>query len=137
MGAIQESKDQEVLNQITSVLKKQIAIAESASDGFSHVFTLPHTVNGEDYAVLFMPNEVTFFYDGKEKPVFLVSNVTNYSLGKGENRISKFAGVITLVNSTGVCGNSVIEKPNFHYQFEECEQDSDCVSNVCVSCSCV
>ena len=140
----QEKKDQDVLTEMRELISKEFALAEKSNDGYSRKFWLPMTVNGQPYQLRFIPGpagepgEIGITYLNEEKPLFLRPMVTNYSISSGMNRVSKFGGRISVVNSTAVCGDGIIQNPNFDLIFEECEQDSECVfpPNTCNTTNC-
>jgi hypothetical protein len=125
----QDEKNKDTVDQIKKVVQDEFNLAEYATDGYSRVFHLPLSVNGAPYTMNFYNNEIRIAYLDVEKPFFFVPNVTNYSISPGYNRVSKINGKISVVNESAVCGDGILEIPNYYNVQEECEQDSDCVLN--------
>lgn len=122
---VNDEKSQDVLTEVRKLIGKEVSLAQEASDGYSRIFSLPKTINGKQYSLLLNDSEIRISYSGKEIPIFLLPNITKYSLDVGLNRISKFNNEIRIVSSSGVCGNGIVESPNFNYVFEECDGAKD------------
>ncbi len=121
MVQLQEDRNLETIRQIGDIINNEINLAESTQDGYSRVFSLPITLGNDPYGVEFQQGEIIITYKDITYPLFLSIAVENYSLSPGENRISHLNDTITLVNRTSICGDNVIQKPNFDLVFEQCD----------------
>ena len=81
---------------IASFALREIELAKLMNNGYSRVFELPQAVNGVNYSIKVIDNrELAVEYLGNEHIKFLPANVTG-NLIKGNNRISKNNGIISL-----------------------------------------
>lgn len=121
MVDIQDQRNLEQIRHLGEIIDNEVKMAESTQSGYSRVFSLPTSLGKDPYSLTFSHGEVILVYREITYPLFLSVNVTNYSIGIGSNRISHYGNNITLVNSSAVCGDGIIQQPNYDLEFEECD----------------
>jgi len=93
-----ENDRQEIAEDITSLVKNEIQLAKSVSDGYSRTFSLPSRIEGNTYTVEIIENrELVVKYVDKEFLTFLPDDICGDILIPN-NEIDKENG-ITCLNS--------------------------------------
>ena len=91
-----EEGNRKIAEDIADFAYREIETAKSVNDGYTRIFAMPQTVNGIDYSIKITDNtELAVTYLGYEHVSFLPSNVTG-NIIKGNNKISKNNGMISL-----------------------------------------
>ena len=89
-----EDERQQIAEDIASLAKNEIVLAQSVTDGYNRSFVLPNKVNGNAYEVQILGNrEIVVRYLDKEYAAFLQGNVIG-SLTAGKNSLIKKGGVV-------------------------------------------
>ena len=91
-----EEGNRKTAQDIAEFAYHEIEIAKSVNNGYTRSFAMPQTINGVDYSIGIIDNkELVVNYLGYEHVKFLPSNVTG-NITKGQNKISKNDGIISL-----------------------------------------
>ena len=91
-----EEGNRKTAEDIADFAYREIETAKSVSDGYTRIFVMPQTVNGIDYSINITDNrELTVNYLDNEYVKFLPSNVTG-SINKGNNKILKKDGIVSI-----------------------------------------
>ena len=107
MVDVQNQKDRQLIEDMSSVIEGEIELAAGVEDGYSRTFEIPKTLKGINYSVRLISSntmktnyselvlEYVDFTKTYETVKKLPKNVDGIIL-KGENNISKNAGIICL-----------------------------------------
>lgn len=131
---IQEQRNVQYVRSIANALENEVNLAEGAAVGYTRVFTLPYDIGGEEYTIEFASDEVLITFKDIKYPVFFSSAIgSDATIGPGNNIIQTKTGSIAIQNSSAICGNNIIEKPNINRTQEECDgtQSIACGANPC------
>ncbi len=97
-GEIQSSLTGSQAEEIANILKNEVEMAYTATDGYLKEFWIPDYINGEAYTVdIKDQSELIIEYKDQTYLSFLATNVTgNIHSDKGYHLISKNNGIITI-----------------------------------------
>lgn len=108
-----EARRDKVAQDIMDVVTAELELAQQSMDGYTRNFTMPPTIEGNDYEMRinrFERNYITLMYTGK-----LYDQVINIDLEgdgntvyKGINQIKKKNGKITVYNSNDPCNPPLV-----------------------------
>ena len=99
-----EQKNDATAGQILDIAVNEIKLAESVSDNYYRVFSMPNNLNGLQYNISIIPDvvgntELLIRYGGHEQIYFLEQFISNdSSIGYGFNNISKNDGIIQIIH---------------------------------------
>ncbi|MBA3063918.1 hypothetical protein FP803_00600 [Candidatus Woesearchaeota archaeon] len=107
MVDVQNQKDRQLIDDMGSVIEGEIELAAGVEDGYSRTFEIPQTLKGIDYSVKLISSttmgtnysELVLKYINFTKTHETVKKLPKNVDGiidKGENNISKNAGIICL-----------------------------------------
>ena len=89
--------------QVETIVVNELKLAESVSDGYYRVFTIPQNINGIEYNISVLSGvgntpEIVIKYNGNERVYFVQQAYVNSqsTIGKGVNNITKAGGTITI-----------------------------------------
>jgi len=98
---ILEAKDNErqgIVEDIATLVKNEIVLAKSVTDGYSRTFNLPPRIKGNIYSIEIIDNrELVVNYVDKEVVLFLPPNIQG-NVNIGLNEIKKIDGVVYINN---------------------------------------
>jgi len=105
-GSIKEGENLEAAQDVASVVKEEIDLANTMPDGYQRTFALPKKLRGNNYSVRIIDNRelVVDFFD-VEHVVFLPSNIVG-NVSPGSIKISKSEGVVYL-DSVAECNDAI------------------------------
>jgi hypothetical protein len=138
INEIEREKAQRRAGELLDFVQNEIMLADSVSIGYQRYFILPLTIDNVDYNITIVDDsEIVLWYKNEEYVDFLDQSV-NGTIGRGKNLIIKDATKkIKIVNHSSLCGDGIIQNPNFNGFNEECEDDLDCdFSESCINCKC-
>ncbi len=138
INEIEREKAQRRAGELLEFVENEVILADSVSMGYQRYFTLPQTIDNVDYNITIIgDSEIVLWYKREEYVDFLDQSV-NGTIGKGKNLIIKDANKkIKIINYSSICGDGIIQNPNFYGFYEECEYESDCnPSESCIDCKC-
>jgi len=96
---ILEAKENErlrIAEDIATLVKNEIDLAKSVSNGYSRTFNLPRKIGGNTYTIKIIDNrELVVNYIDKEHVIFLQENVVG-NIILGVNTITKVGDVVNL-----------------------------------------
>ncbi len=107
MVDVQNQKDRQLIEDMSSVIEGEIDIATGVEDGYSRTFEIPQTLKGIDYSVTLISSttmktnysklvlKYVDFTKTYETVKLLPKNVDGF-IDKGENNILKKDGIICL-----------------------------------------
>ncbi len=107
MVSVQEQKDRELIEDMSSVIENEISLAAGVEDGYSRTFQIPQTLKGINYSVKLI-NSSTMRTNYSELVLKYVNFTKSYEtvkklpknvdgiIYKGENNIVKKSGIICL-----------------------------------------
>lgn len=91
-----ENERQGIAEDIATLVKNEIDLAKSATDGYSRTFNLPSKIEGISYTIEIIDNrELVVNYIDKEYVLFLQENIIG-DVNTGSNTISRINGVVNI-----------------------------------------
>ena len=91
-----ENERQGIAEDIATLVKNEIDLAKSATDGYSRTFNLPSKIEGISYTIEIIDNrELVVNYIDKEYVLFLQENIIG-DVNTGANTISRINGVVNI-----------------------------------------
>ena len=95
-----EKEREETAGEIAALVREEIDIAISVSEGYVRTFKVPNKVRGHSYTIEIIDDrELVVIYLGKEHVMFLPENVIG-EINLGVNEIKKIDGVVYLRHIT-------------------------------------
>ena len=95
---LKENERQEVVEDIATLVKNEIGLAKSVTDGYSRTFNLPTRIKGNTYSIEIVDNrELVVNYIDKEYVLFLPPNIQG-DVDIGLNEIKKIDGIVYINN---------------------------------------
>ena len=91
-----ENERQGIAEDIATLVKNEIDLARSVSDGYSRTFNLPNKIEGNSYTIEIIDNrELVVNYIDKEYVLFLQENIIG-NINPGVNIITKVNGFVNI-----------------------------------------
>lgn len=95
---VKETERQGIAEDIAALVKNEIDLAKSVTDGYNRKFVLPTKIKGEGYDIQIIANrELVVNYLDKEYVLFLPENVVG-NVNTGLNEINKTNGIVYVGN---------------------------------------
>lgn len=91
-----QTENQKIAENLANLVREEIILANSVTDGYNRVFNIPKKVKGVSYNIsLLFDRELLVEYLGNEHLIFLPQNVRG-NISVGSNEIKKLNGIIIL-----------------------------------------
>jgi len=82
-------------SELLNVIKNEVDMASASIDGYSKEFLIPDYINGEEFILELIDDELIIHYKDQTQIAFLNANITgNFSQYKGYHVISKISNQI-------------------------------------------